>query len=257
MSVDLQRAPGVVVSGLRKCFGPTVALASVDLTIPAGQFVSVMGPSGCGKSTLLSLIAGLETPSAGHVRVVGVDLSVLSDDERTELRLRHVGIIFQSFNLFPAFSVLENVGLPLDLLGLSRRTVRRRAVEMLERVEIGTLLHDRRPAELSGGEQQRVAIARALVIEPELLLADEPTGNLDARSARAILRLLVGLNEETGLTILMVTHDIESAMTGDRTVELRDGAVVRDVSASERQSASVIPLRTGSDWPRDGGRHRE
>ncbi len=156
-------APAVSVRDIHKTFGQTIAIDRVSLTVPAGEFLTVTGPSGCGKSTLLNLIAGLETPTSGTVSVAGEELSALSDDERTDLRLRHIAMIFQSFNLFPALSVAENVGLPLELTGLSGRTVKRRAAAMLEQVGVATTHFRRRPAELSGGEQQRVAIARALV----------------------------------------------------------------------------------------------
>jgi putative ABC transport system ATP-binding protein len=202
-----------------------------------------MGPSGSGKSTLLNLIAGLDTPTTGSVRIEGRDLSALSDDERSDLRIQRIGVVFQSFNLFPTFTVEENVMWPLEFLRHRRRDARARAHEMMEQVELGTTLRERRPGELSGGEQQRAAIARALVAAPRLLLADEPTGNLDSASGQHVLDLLRRMNRERSLTIVMVTHSALAATCGDRTIELRDGRVVRDVHASHQAMGRVVPLR--------------
>ena len=219
------------------------AVADVTLRVPAGEFVSVMGPSGCGKSTLLNLIAGLDTPASGAVTVCGRELQGLSDDARSDLRLRHIGFIFQSFNLFPTFTVEENVAWPLEFLGVRWRQARQRAAAALEQVGVDLAARDRRPAELSGGEQQRVAIARALVTEPQLLLADEPTGNLDSRTGQSILDLLRRLNRERDLTVVMVTHSTFAATYGHRTVELHDGRIVREVRAEPEHGARVVPLR--------------
>ena len=219
------------------------AVADVTLWVPAGEFVSVMGPSGCGKSTLLNLIAGLDTPASGAVTVCGRELQGLSDDARSDLRLRHIGFIFQSFNLFPTFTVEENVAWPLEFLGVRWRQARQRAAAALEQVGVDLAARDRRPAELSGGEQQRVAIARALVTEPQLLLADEPTGNLDSRTGQSILDLLRRLNRERDLTVVMVTHSTFAATYGHRTVELHDGRIVREVRAEPEHGARVVPLR--------------
>jgi putative ABC transport system ATP-binding protein len=219
------------------------AVSDVTLQIPTGQFLSVMGPSGCGKSTLLNLIAGLATPSSGHVLVAGQDLSRMSDDARSDLRLQHVGFIFQTFNLFPTFTIEENVAWPLEFLGVRWRVARQRAAATLEQVGVDPTVRDRRPAELSGGEQQRVAIARALITEPQLLLADEPTGNLDSRTGESILDLLRRLNVDRELTVIMVTHSTFAATYGHRTVELRDGHVAREVQAAPELGARVIPLR--------------
>lgn len=221
------------------------ALDEVTLHVGAGEFLSIMGPSGCGKSTLLNLIAGLDTPSSGHVFVIGRDIAQLSDDARSDLRLQHVGFVFQSFNLFPTFSIEENVAWPLEFLGVRWRVARQRAAAALEQVGVDLVARDRRPAELSGGEQQRVAIARALVTEPQLLLADEPTGNLDSRTGQAILDLLRRLNVQRHLTVILVTHSTFAATYGHRTVELRDGRIVREVRAPrEHTDARVVPLRS-------------
>jgi putative ABC transport system ATP-binding protein len=228
--------------------GPQAVAALTDLTlaVPAGQFLSVMGPSGSGKSTLLNIVAGLDTPSSGRVLVAGHDLARLSDDARSDLRLQHVGFVFQSFNLFPTFTVEENVAWPLELLGVRWRPARRRAAAMLDRVGIPAAFSDRRPSELSGGEQQRLAIARALVTEPRLLVADEPTGNLDSHTGQLILDLLRDLNGEQHLTVMLVTHSAFAATYGHRTVELRDGRVVRDVRAPrDSVGRRVVPLREG------------
>lgn len=217
------------------------ALSDVSLTIPCGDFVSVMGPSGSGKSTLLNLIAGLDTPTAGRVVVNGHDLAVLSDDERSDLRLSHVGMIFQSFNLFATFTAEENVTWPLEFLGKRGVEARARAGVVLDHVGLPQSARSRRPAELSGGEQQRLAIARALVTGPSLLLADEPTGNLDSRTGQVILDLLRRLNHTEHLTVVLVTHSSFAATYGDRTIELQDGRIVRDVNG--REGGRVVPLR--------------
>jgi ABC-type lipoprotein export system ATPase subunit len=220
------------------------ALNEITLEVPAGEFLSVTGPSGCGKSTLLNLVGGLDSPTSGQVMVAGRNLARLSDDERSDLRLRHVGFVFQSFNLFPTFTVEENVAWPLEFLGLGWKQARERAADSLDRVDIDPAAYQRRPAELSGGEQQRVAIARALATEPQLLLADEPTGNLDSRTGQAILDLLRELNVERDLTVVMVTHNTFAATYGHRTIELRDGGIVHDVRAPREPGARVVPLRS-------------
>jgi putative ABC transport system ATP-binding protein len=220
------------------------ALNGVTLKVNAGEFVSIMGPSGCGKSTLLNLIAGIDTPTSGRVTLAGHALATLSDDERSDMRLRSIGFVFQSFNLFPTFTIEENVAWPLEFLGVRWRDARARAGEALDRVGVDGAAHARRPSELSGGEQQRVAIARALVTEPLLLLADEPTGNLDSYTGQAILDLLRALNLAHRLTVIMVTHNTFAATYGHRTIELRDGLVVREF-AIEPEPGRVVPLRPG------------
>jgi putative ABC transport system ATP-binding protein len=240
----------VVLERVSKRYGrgpqAVAAVVEVSLRIGNGEFVSVMGPSGCGKSTLLNLIAGLDTPDCGSIRVAGHDLAHLSDDERSDVRLHHVGFVFQSFNLFPTFTVEENIAWPLEFLGVRWRAARARAGEALEHVGLARAAATRRPAELSGGEQQRVALARALVTNPMLLLADEPTGNLDSRTGQAILDLLRALNTGRELTVVMVTHSTFAATYGHRTVELRDGQITREVSAPRAEGSRVVPLR---EWP--------
>ncbi|HVU86403.1 MAG TPA: ABC transporter ATP-binding protein [Pirellulales bacterium] len=222
--------PAVQIRDLRKVFGAAatrvIALAGVDLDIPSGQFLAVMGPSGSGKSTLLHLVAGLDQPDGGSIRVSGQDILALSDDDLTLLRRRQLGLVFQAFNLLDALSAAENVALPLIVDGVDEFTANQRAAQALDRVG---LAHRGRhlPKEMSGGEQQRVAIARALAIRPVLLLADEPTGNLDTHNGDQVMQLLRQLVSE-GQTILMVTHNPAHAAMADRIVMLRDGEIVHD-----------------------------
>ena len=232
----------IELSGVSKTYGagPTgsVALAALDLSIKRGEFVSLMGPSGSGKTTLLYLIAGLDVPDRGRVVVCGRDLAELRDHQLAALRLRSVGFVFQAFNLIPAFTVEENVAWPLAHSGCSRSETRRRVADVLERVGVSGRGH-RYPGELAGGEQQRVAIARGIATRPMLLLADEPTGNLDSHTGRLILDLLRELNQDDGMTVLMVTHNVFAAGYGDRTLEIHDGRIVRDVRTPVR--ADVPP----------------
>jgi ABC-type lipoprotein export system ATPase subunit len=194
-----------------------------------------MGPSGSGKSTLLNLLAGLDVPDAGRVLIDGEDLSQLADHELARMRLRKIGFVFQSFNLIPALTVRENVAWPLEFARYSRVEVRERVSEALGKVDmVGR--EDRHPTEMSGGEQQRVAIARAIATGPMLLLADEPTGNLDSATGRLILDLLRELNRVDGTSVVMVTHNVFAATYGDRTLEMRDGRIVRDVRMPVRDA---------------------
>ena len=204
------------------------ALLNLSLRVDQGERVAVMGPSGSGKSTLLNLICGLDQPTSGSIRLEGVELSALSDDQRTRLRREKIGMIFQTFNLLPTLTALENVALPLRLQGLRRREAEQRAVVMLERVGLKVRSHHR-PDELSGGERQRVAIGRALVFRPPILLGDEPTGNLDSHTGEDILRLLDDLHCEYNTTILLVTHNDLAAAFCDRVLTLRDGQFVHEV----------------------------
>ena len=204
------------------------ALDAVSLSIPRGQMVSVIGPSGSGKSTLLNLVGGLDRPSSGTVRIDGAALGGMSDDELTKVRRDKIGFIFQFFNLLPTLSCLENVGLPLHLRGWPRGKVEERARELLDLVQLGPRLQHL-PDELSGGERQRVAIARALSVYPPILLADEPTGNLDTHSGDEILALIRDLHARLGSTVVIVTHDMKVAESCARTIALRDGRVVEDV----------------------------
>ena len=204
--------------------GTTVAaVGGVDVSVEHGEFVAVMGPSGCGKSTLLHLLGGLARPTAGEVLVDGVDLAGMSDAELAEVRRTRVGFVFQAFNLVPVLTAAENVALPALIAGRDRRAAMERCTELLATVGLGER-RDRRPGQLSGGEQQRVAIARALMMEPAVVLADEPTGNLDSRSGREIVRLLLDLNAG-GQTVVLVTHDVKVAGVAGRLLLMRDGEV--------------------------------
>jgi putative ABC transport system ATP-binding protein len=241
----------VVVENVSKSYGrdvtQAVVLNGISLRIPAGEFLSVMGPSGSGKSTLLNLVAGLDTPTIGRIIVAGEEIASLPDDQRSDLRIRQIGVVFQTFNLLPTFTIEENVMWPLEFLGRSIRDARARSHAILEQVDLPSTVYRRRPGELSGGEQQRAAIARALVARPSLLLADEPTGNLDSRTGEVVLDLLRRLNREQRLTVLMVTHSTLAATYGDRTVELRDGRIVRDVRAPKESTGRVVLIRETSD----------
>ena len=204
------------------------ALHDVSLLIERGEMVSIIGPSGSGKSTFLNLVGGLDRPTSGRVSVDGQPLGGLSDDDLTRLRREKIGFVFQFFNLLPTLTCLENVGLPLHLRGWPRRQVHERATELLTTVQLGARLHHR-PEELSGGERQRVAIARALASNPPVILADEPTGNLDTTTGSDILALVRDLHGRLGCTVVIVTHDLKVAESCRRTITLRDGDVVDDV----------------------------
>jgi len=208
------------------------ALNDITLSIPTGEFLSVMGPSGSGKSTLLNLIGGLDQPSSGEIFIDRRPLHGLTDDELTLIRRRHVGFIFQFFNLLPILTAAENVGLPLLLDGIPFSRVKPKAEALLKKVGLGERI-EHRPEQLSGGEMQRVAIARALITNPAVLLADEPTGNLDSRTSGDIFLLLASLHAE-GQTIVMVTHDATAASHGTRTITLRDGSIAEDTVADGR-----------------------
>jgi putative ABC transport system ATP-binding protein len=204
------------------------ALADVTLHVDRGEMLAIVGPSGSGKSTLLNLIGGLDTPSSGEITIDGETLSGLSDDGLTRVRRDKIGIIFQFFNLLPTLSCLENVSLPLHLRSWPRAKIDARARELLALVGLGERV-DHLPDELSGGERQRVAIARALSVYPPILLADEPTGNLDTATGADILRLVRDLHERLGATVLIVTHDPGVARQCGRVVSLRDGRIESDV----------------------------
>jgi putative ABC transport system ATP-binding protein len=203
------------------------ALEDVNLEVARGEMVSIVGPSGSGKSTLLNLVGGLDRPTSGSIAIDGRDLAGLSDDALTLVRRDKIGFIFQFFNLLPSLSCLENVALPLHLRGWPRRKTVERAQELLGLVQLGHRI-EHLPDELSGGERQRTAIARALSIYPPILLADEPTGNLDTNTGHEILRLIRDLNERLGATVLVVTHDMGVARSCPRTITIRDGAIVGD-----------------------------
>jgi len=201
------------------------ALDNVDLEVSRGEFVAFMGPSGSGKSTLLHILAGLDRPGSGQIRVLGQDLATLGADRLSIWRNIHIGFVFQSFNLVPVLTALENVELPLKLTRLKRKERLEHAETALSLVGLGDRL-DHYPRQLSGGQEQRVAIARAIVTDPDLILADEPTGNLDAASAREVMSLLQKLNREYGKTILMVTHDYEAARFATTVHRLEKGVLV-------------------------------
>jgi putative ABC transport system ATP-binding protein len=202
-----------------------VALDSVDLDISRGERVALMGPSGSGKSTLLNLMSGLDEPTSGNVYFEDRSLDSMTDNELTLLRRKKIGLIFQTFNLLPTLSAIENVSLPLRLDGNRRRKADKRSIELLERVGLGERL-THRPDELSGGERQRIAIARALVFKPLVLLADEPTGNLDSQTGAEIIALLDNLHDEFGTTIVLVTHNDAAAAHCERKIAMLDGRIV-------------------------------
>ena len=224
-----ERQPLVAIHGLSKYYvrGDQVipVLVDLDLDVFEGEYVALMGPSGSGKSTLLNLIAGIDKPSAGEIRVGGVDIASLSDSDLALWRSMHVGFIFQFYNLMPVLTAFGNVELPLQLTGLSRAERRERVETALELVGL-TDRATHLPNELSGGQQQRVAIARALITDPTLIVADEPTGDLDRVTAQEILGLLARLNDELGKTIIMVTHDPKAAEKARRLIHLEKGVLV-------------------------------
>jgi putative ABC transport system ATP-binding protein len=199
-------------------------LRGIDLEIPRGQFAAVMGPSGSGKSTLLGLLAGLDSPTAGQVILDGEDITSLPEDQMALVRGRKIGFVFQSYHLIPTLTAEENVLLPMELAG-NAHGARKRARGLLERVGLGGRV-DHYPVQLSGGEQQRVALARAFALQPPILLADEPTGNLDSVTGQVVLDLLLALNREEGTTMVLVTHEQTIAGAADRRIVLRDGSVV-------------------------------
>jgi putative ABC transport system ATP-binding protein len=233
--------PIVEVRDLTKIYGSgdtaVKALDSVSLSVESGEFVAVMGPSGCGKSTLLNLMGGLDKPTRGEVLIDGTDIATMSDSVVTRLRRRHLGFVFQFFNLIPVLTVAENAALPLTLDGTPTGNARAKAAEWLGKVGLGEKLASR-PDQLSGGQQQRVAVARALVTEPALVLADEPTGNLDTHSADEIADLLKQAAHEWGRAVVMVTHDPRIAAHARRIVFMRDGEIVDDVRVDEADPAA-------------------
>ena len=202
--------------------GPVTILRGIDLDVEAGAKIGILGPSGSGKTSLLMLVAGLERASSGAITVAGTDLASLDEDARARFRLAHLGIVFQSFHLIPTMTALENVAVPLELAG--RRDAASVAAAALGRVGLGHRLAHR-PSQLSGGEQQRVALARAIAPGPRLLLADEPTGNLDSETGRLVMDLLFALCGDAGATLLLITHDPGLAARCDRTVTIRNGAL--------------------------------
>ena len=211
---------------------PVEAVRDVSLRLAAGEMVALMGPSGCGKSTLLHLCGAMERPTAGRLEIEGRDLSQLNDDQLTRVRRERLGFVFQFFNLLPTLTVTENIALPLQLAGAAARESEMRAQALADRVGLGQRLRHY-PQQLSGGEMQRAAIARALLHQPALLIADEPTGNLDSENGARVLALLDELNREMGVTILLATHSAEIAAAAQRIVHMRDGLIEKIVERRE------------------------
>jgi lipoprotein-releasing system ATP-binding protein len=227
--------PLLVAQGLTRTLGdkvPQPVLRGIDLSVRRGEFVALTGSSGSGKSTLLYLLGALDRPTAGHILLDGVNVSALDEDKRARLRNEKLGFVFQFHFLLQEFSLLENVMLPMLRRGLPEPEARARAERTLVRLGLGTLSH-RLPSELSGGQQQRVAIARAVSGGPLLILADEPTGNLDSVNGEAVIRLFEQLNQEDGVTIVMVTHDPAFAARASRQVSLKDGLIISDSASAQ------------------------
>jgi putative ABC transport system ATP-binding protein len=237
----------IQVEKLTKTYGSgataVTALDHVNLTIRESEFIAIMGPSGCGKSTLLHLLGGLDKPSEGRVIIGGHNLSELNDDQLTELRRRRIGFVFQFFNLIPVLNALENAALPVTLDGVKPAEAKEKATKWLTQFGLADRLANR-PDQLSGGQQQRVAIARALVADPELILADEPTGNLDTRSSDEIASLLRDVSKQYKRTVVMVTHDPRIAAYADRIIFLKDGRVV-DETLLERKNGKNADFVAG------------
>jgi putative ABC transport system ATP-binding protein len=229
------------VVGVRKTFeaelAPVRALRGVDLDIVAGEFVAIMGPSGCGKSTLLNLVAGLDVPDEGTITIAAEEITGRSEDDLARMRRKHIGIVFQFFNLLESMTVLENVVLPAVIAGMKRKPAETRARDMLDLLGLGEKAKEM-PGVLSGGQRQRLAIARALANEPTLLLADEPTGALDSEGGHEVLELFKRLHAD-GQTIIMVTHNAEVAEAADRVVRMRDGRIETDVSPAAVAAAAA------------------
>jgi putative ABC transport system ATP-binding protein len=230
--IELYKVSKTVPSGTEKL----TILHSLDLIIPDGQFVSVVGPSGSGKSTLLGLIAGLDAPTGGEILLDGEDITKMSEDALAELRSAKIGFVFQSFHLIPSLTALENILVPMEIAG--RRDAMERARLLLKDIDLGARSHHY-PSQLSGGEKQRIAIARAFANEPSIMLADEPTGNLDSTNGRHVFELMVEMNKRGGTTLVLVTHDHELAEQASRRIALRDGRVVNDSDQEKRDPAQT------------------
>jgi putative ABC transport system ATP-binding protein len=230
--IELYNVSKIVPSGAEML----TILHALDLRIPDGQFVSVVGPSGSGKSTLLGLVAGLDAPTAGRIIIDGEDITVMNEDQLAELRGEKLGFVFQSFHLIPSLTALENILVPMEIRGL--RDARERAQALLEDVDLVARAHHY-PAQLSGGEQQRVAIARAFANNPTILLADEPTGNLDSKNGRHVFEMMVEMNRRRNATLVLVTHDHELAALADRQIALREGRVASDSHAATMDSQAA------------------
>ena len=221
--------PALELQGLTRTYrsgeSDLTVLSEIDLIVPQGERLAIVGPSGSGKTTLLGLCAGLDTPSSGQTQLLGTNLTKLDEDGRAALRGQHVGFVFQNFQLIPSLTALENVMAPIELRG--EPDARARTIELLERVGLASRI-GHYPIQLSGGEQQRVALARAFINQPQILFADEPTGNLDGKNGELIIDLLFGMNETEGTTLILVTHDPELAGHCDRVLSLQDGRIQSD-----------------------------
>ena len=221
------------------------ALRGVDLAVARGEMVAVMGPSGCGKTTLINCLSGLDNFDDGEVQIEGASLRGMGDKKRTRYRAERMGFIFQTYNLLPVISAVENVELPLLVSGVNPRTARRRALTALEQVSLADRA-DHRPAELSGGQRQRVTIARALVNEPAIVWADEPTGALDSKAAEDVLRLMLHLNQEYQQTFVIVTHESDIAAMCHRTIRMRDGEIVAEAASDSASGAASGSKESGA-----------
>lgn len=234
--IELYKVSKTVASGS----DDLTILHSLDLVIPDGQFVAIVGPSGSGKSTLLGLIAGLDAPTSGQIRIDGQSITEMSEDALAELRSAKIGFVFQSFHLIPSLTALENILVPMEIAGL--RDAEERARHLLRDIDLQARAHHY-PSQLSGGEKQRIAIARAFANEPKIMLADEPTGNLDSQNGRHVFDLMVEMNTRRGATLVLVTHDHELANQAARSISLRDGRVVSDTGrgadSQERRAETV------------------
>ena len=240
--------PIVETQNLSKIYGAgevaVTALDHVSISVEVGEFVAIMGPSGCGKSTLLHLLGGLDSVSDGSVLIDGQNLAGMKDDDLTRLRRRKIGFIFQFFNLIPVLTAQENVALPITLDGVKPAEARARAAEWLTRLDMAERMHHR-PDQLSGGQQQRVAIARALVADPDLILADEPTGNLDTRAGDEIAETLRQISQQWGRAVVMVTHDPRIAAYADRIIFLKDGKVNDQTILAPRRNGGAAAAASG------------
>jgi putative ABC transport system ATP-binding protein len=231
--IELYKVSKVVPSGAEML----TILQTLDLMIPDGQFIAVVGPSGSGKSTLLGLIAGLDEPTSGEIRIDGQPITAMNEDSLAELRGNKIGFVFQSFHLIPSLTALENIMVPMEIAGV--RDAQQRARQLIEDVDLVARAHHY-PSQLSGGEQQRVAIARAFANNPSIMLADEPTGNLDSNNGRHVFELMVGMNRRRNATLVLVTHDHELAALADRRISLRDGRVVSDSDSAELEEEQTL-----------------
>ncbi len=239
--IKQQKQPIVIIKDLKKTYligkEKVRALRGIDLTIDKGDIVMILGTSGSGKSTLLNLLAGLEKPTQGSVEILGEQISHMSERKLAKFRQKHVGFIFQSYNLLPMFTALENVGLPLVFRGIALKKRDKEAAHLLKAVGLGThMLH--KPTQMSGGQQQRVGIARAFAGSPDIIFADEPTGNLDSKTSEQVMELMLDLAKEKNQTMIMVTHDREIAKYGDKVVVIRDGNILEIIDNTKEIASS-------------------